>query len=141
MSDGDIDRFYAIARSQRHGNDLAAIDHLRRCSTRFLQCSMRTTQQGFCAADCGNLKEETQMRCQAEATRMGHSLPIDNQQVRGYVQFPARRENQRRLAEGEKPRHVRPLEFALGRSNLHKLKFRVREHNNGCPTSPTDTVH
>ena len=125
MSNGDIDRFYAIARSQRRGNDLAAIDHLRRCTAHFIQRSVRTTQQGFCAADCGSIKEETQMRCQAEATGMGHSLPIDNQQVRGYVEFPARRENQRRLAEGEKSGHVRPVEFALGNLHLDGLQSGV----------------
>ena len=125
MSDGDIDRSYAIARSQRRRNDLAAIYHLRRCSTRFIQRSVRTTQQGFGAADCGNIKEETQMRCQAEATGMGHSLPIDNQQVGGYVEFPARRQNQRRLAEGEKARHVRPVEFAPGSLHLDSLQSRV----------------
>lgn len=125
MSDRDIDRSYAIARSQRRGNNLATIDNVGVCPTLFSRRSVRAAQQGLGAAYCGNIEEESQMGCQAEATGMGYSLPIDNQQVRAYVQLPARRENQRRLTEREESRHVRPVESALGRPHLDSLQAGV----------------
>ncbi len=141
MSDRDIDRSHAIARSQRRGNDLATIDNVGGCSTCFIQRSVRTTQQGLGTTDCGNIEEESQMGCQAEATGMGHSLPIDNQQVGAYVQFSARCEDQRRLTERKESGHIRPPELALGSLHLDSLQFGIRDHDNRCPASPTDTVH
>ncbi len=141
MSYGDVDRFHAVSRSQRGGNNLAIIDNVAGCSTCFIQRSVRTAKQGLGATDCRNIEEESQMGCQAEATGMGHSLPIDNEQVGRYVQFPARRENQRRLAEGQISGHVRPAEFAFGSLHLNSLQSGIRDHDNRCPASPTDTVH
>jgi len=141
MSDGDVDRPYTGARSERHGNDLITVHHVCGRSTRFIQRSVCAAEQGLGAADCGNIKEEAQMGCQAESPRMGHSLPVHNQQVRACFEFTARRENQRRLAERKKPGHVRPVEFALGCPHLYCLQVGVREHYNRCPASPADTVH
>ena len=122
MTDGNEDRFDVGTRPDGGPDHFARMSDLGRLSPIMASRGMLATQQGLGATDGRDVNEESQVRGQTEAARMGYPLSVDKYHVGLSLKQRQALEYQGRLTEGEKAGHIGPRQQSFDSSNFCQFK-------------------
>src|SRR3954447_12600863 len=101
MADGDEDRLHSRPSANYRADRLAAVAERTVRPEPFARWDELPDEGRFCTAERRSIHEQSKMAGQAEAAWVGATVGIRDQQVRQRGQTTERREDRRRLAEGE----------------------------------------
>src|SRR5262245_28236649 len=131
MARRNIDRGDLVLRPQRDSHLFALINERRPASGFNSEFAVSAHQNALGAADGGPIEHYADVACDAEASRVSYSLPVEHQNVRLRFEFLPGFEQRRRLAEAQQSRDVRESRHAANAGGFDDPQ--IRESQNDYP--------
>src|SRR5262245_46675859 len=131
MSWRNIDRGDLVLRPQRDAHLFALINERRPASGFNPELAVSAHQNALGAADGGPIERYADVACDAEASRVSYSLPVEHQHVRLRFAFRPGFKQRRRLTEAQQPRDVRESRHAANACGFDDPQ--IREAQNDYP--------
>lgn len=107
MTNADIDRFDAVTSAHNRADALTIMLDGHGRAFGIARLSARTDKKAFRAPQAGPVDQQPHVRGQAEPTRVGVALAVEQKGIRLTAKLAQHDQDRRCLAEREQPRHIR----------------------------------